>query len=100
MAVGYELETVESYQLGLPPTCPEEVKKVCNKIGSQHIDLNFIYQVLDAIFNPWFGTPPTIEELLKMSLFADVKLRKIDYQRVCLYPKADGTKIAFCGHLL
>eukprot|EP00026_Physarum_polycephalum_P002131 Phypoly_transcript_02135.p1 GENE.Phypoly_transcript_02135~~Phypoly_transcript_02135.p1 ORF type:complete len:521 (-),score=100.45 Phypoly_transcript_02135:508-2070(-) len=64
MAVGYELETVESYQLGLPTTCPEDIKKV-----------------LDAIFNPWFGTPPTIEELLKMSLFADVKLKKVDYQR-------------------
>eukprot|EP01133_Synstelium_polycarpum_P001074 gene1074-1217_t len=64
MGCGYELESPEAIELGLPGHCHPEVKKI-----------------LESIFKPWYGNPPTLDELAKLSFFSDWKFKNLPIQR-------------------
>jgi len=59
MAMGFELESVDALDLGVPDQCPREIKKI-----------------LENIFQPWYGSPPSVEDLLQMPPFSTVPLNK------------------------
>ncbi|EFA85336.1 Slob family protein kinase [Heterostelium album PN500] len=66
MGCGFEMESPQSVeQIGIPNHCHPEVKKI-----------------LESIFKPWYGNPPTLEELTKLSFFADWKFKNLPIQRV------------------
>ncbi|KYR00578.1 Slob family protein kinase [Tieghemostelium lacteum] len=62
MACGYELESAESLDSAIPSHCNPEVRKV-----------------LESIFKPWYGVPPTLDDLTKMDFFSSHKFKNLPF---------------------
>ncbi|KAF2074987.1 hypothetical protein CYY_003726 [Polysphondylium violaceum] len=65
MGCGYEVENPEAVEIGIPSHCHPEVKKV-----------------LESIFKPWYGNPPTLEELTKIEFFSSHKFKNLPTQKI------------------
>ncbi|GAM29478.1 hypothetical protein SAMD00019534_126540 [Acytostelium subglobosum LB1] len=70
MGCGYEMESPDSIELGLPGHCHPEVKKI-----------------LESIFRPMYGVAPTLEELTKLNFFSEWKFKNLPIQRVTFSTK-------------
>eukprot|EP01132_Coremiostelium_polycephalum_P007446 gene7446-9151_t len=70
MSCGYEIDTPEAIELGVPAHCNPEIKKI-----------------IESIFKPWYGTPPTLEELTKLDFFSEHKFKNLPIQRVTFTSK-------------
>jgi len=65
MACGYEVENPEAIEIGVPSHCHPDVKKV-----------------IESIFKPWYGNPPSLEELTKIDFFSNHKFKNLPNQKI------------------